>query len=108
MRKAIAASFVVCMLGNQTLVAQDVTPSDTIRANRTTYSPIMDVLGKARSAVVVTDEQHNASCCEARSIVFGTFIRSSLVNFSRSTSGDEPRSRQRNRSDETVLGQIDD
>jgi 4-hydroxy-4-methyl-2-oxoglutarate aldolase len=57
MKRAIVISFVAWMVGMLSAVAQDVAPPETLRANRTTYSPIMDVLEGPRSEVEVTDGQ---------------------------------------------------
>ena len=56
MRNLILLTIVVLVVGSLAAFAQDVEPSKGFRANRTTYSPLMDMLGSSRD-VEVTDAQ---------------------------------------------------
>ncbi len=56
MRNLILLTIVVLVVGSLAAFAQDVEPSKGFRANRTTYSPLMDMLASSRD-VEVTDAQ---------------------------------------------------
>ncbi len=56
MRNLILLTIVVLVVGSLAAFAQDVEPSKGFRANRTTYSPRMDMLASSRD-VEVTDAQ---------------------------------------------------
>ena len=52
MRNLILLTIVVLVAGSLAAFAQDVEPSEGFRANRTTYSPLMDMLASARDVEV--------------------------------------------------------